>query len=115
MSEITAFMLFGVFCGFVFGIGDDLSKIICNDIISFIYDALSVILCTLVFFCLYVGYSNGYVRYYCFVLIMLTMILYLLTVHKKVLKKTCKVKAYYNIMKKKKSIKKGDKSESKGR
>lgn len=115
MSEFAAFALFGLFCGFVFGTGDTLHKLIFNDVVTYIVDVLSVLICTLVFFCLYVSYLDGYVRFYCVAVILLTMFAYLFTIHKKVSKKACKLKSRYNIMLYRRKNKKGGKVESKSR
>lgn len=115
MNEIYAFLLFGLFCAIVFGFGDILNKVIGNGVVTFFVDVISVLVCTLIFFCLYIGYLDGYVRFYCVILILAPMLTYLFTVHKKVSKKACKLKAWYNIIVYRKKSKKGDKVESKSR
>lgn len=123
MNEVLAFLLFGLVCGFLFGFLGIFQNAFCSYVFTFITDVMAVLACTLAFFCLFVGYSNGYVRYYYLLFSLLGLIVYkaaasslfskaekkitllIRKLHirifsfKKVLKNACKSSALYNIIK----------------
>lgn len=122
MNEVLAFLLFGLACGFLFGFLGVFQNAFCSYVFTFITDVMAVLVCTLAFFCLFVGYSNGYVRYYYLLLSLLGLIVYkaaasslfskaekkitllIRKLHirifsfKKVVKNACKSSALYNII-----------------
>lgn len=139
MNEILAFLLFGLVCGFLFGFVGVFQNAFCSYVFTFITDVVAVLVCTLAFFCLFVGYSNGYVRYYYLLLSLLGLIIYraaasflfskaekritllVRKLHirifsfKKVVKKACKSSALYNIIKKNNKRSRGVDREGKSR
>lgn len=122
MNEVLAFLLFGLACGFLFGLLGIFQNAFCSYVFTFITDVMSVLVCTLAFFCLFVGYSNGYARYYYLLFSLLGLIVYkaaasslfskaekkitllIRKLHirifsfKKVVKNACKSSALYNII-----------------
>lgn len=139
MNEVLAFLLFGLVCGFLFGFVGVFQNAFCSYVFTFITDVVAVLVCTLAFFCLFVGYSNGYVRYYYLLLSLLGLIIYraaasflfskaekriTLLVRKlhirifsfeKVVKNACKSSALYNIIKKNNKRSRGVDREGKSR
>lgn len=139
MNEIFAFVLYGSACGFLFGVVGVLQNAFLSYAFTFISDVLSTLLCTLVFFCLFVGYSNGYVRYYYILFSLLGSALYKLVSsllfskirtrliillrklhfhfvsYKKVIKNACITSVHYNIMKMKNKSLRGVRREGKSR
>ena len=139
MNEVLAFLLFGLVCGFLFGFVGVFQNAFCSYVFTFITDVVAVLVCTLAFFCLFVGYSNGYVRYYYLLLSLLGLIIYRaaasflfskaekritllvrkLHIHifsfKKVVKNACKSSALYNIIKKNNKRSRGVDREGKSR
>lgn len=139
MNEVLAFLLFGLACGFLFGFLGVFQNAFCSYVFTFITDVMAVLVCTLVFFCLFVGYSNGYVRYYYLLFSLLGLIVYkaaasfmfskaekkitflIRKLHirifsfKKVVKNACKSSALYNIIKVKNKRSRGVDREGKSR
>lgn len=139
MNEVLAFLLFGLVCGFLFGFVGVFQNAFCSYVFTFITDVMAVLLCTLAFFCLFVGYSNGYVRYYYLLLSLLGLIIYraaasflfskaekritllVRKLHirifsfKKVVKNACKSSAIYNIIKRNNKRSRGVDREGKSR
>ena len=139
MNEVLAFLLFGLACGFLFGFLGIFQNAFCSYVFTFITDVMAVPICTLAFFCLFVGYSNGYVRYYYLLLSLLGLIVYkaaasslfskaekkitllIRKLHirifsfKKVVKNACKSSALYNIIKKNNKRSRGVDREGKSR
>lgn len=139
MNEILAFLLFGLVCGFLFGFVGVFQNAFCSYVFTFITDVVAVLVCTLAFFCLFVGYSNDYVRYYYLLLSLLGLIIYraaasflfskaekritllVRKLHirifsfKKVVKNACKSCALYNIIKKNNKRSRGVDREGKSR
>lgn len=139
MNEVLAFLLFGLACGFLFGFLGIFQNAFCSYVFTFITDVMAVLTCTLVFFCLFVGYSNGYVRYYYLLLSLLGLIVYKVAASslfskaekkitflirklhirifsfKKVVKNACKSSALYNIIKVKNKGSRGVDREGKSR
>lgn len=139
MNEVLAFLLFGLACGFLFGFLGIFQNAFCSYVFTFISDVMAVLVCTLAFFCLFVGYSNGYVRYYYLLLSLLGLIVYkaaasslfskaekkiallIRKLHirifsfKKVVKNACKSSALYNIIKKNNKRSRGVDREGKSR
>ena len=139
MNEILAFLLFGLVCGFLFGFVGVFQNAFCSYVFTFITDVVAVLVCTLAFFCIFVGYSNGYVRYYYLLLSLLGLIIYraaasflfskaekritllVRKLHirifyfKKVVKNACKSSALYNIIKKNNKRSRGVDREGKSR
>lgn len=139
MNEVLAFLLFGLVCGFLFGFVGVFQNAFCSYVFTFITDVVAVLVCTLAFFCLFVGYSNGYVRYYYLLLSLLGLIIYraaasflfskaekritllVRKLHirifsfKKVVKNACKNSALYNIIKKNNKRSRGVDREGKSR
>lgn len=139
MNEIFAFVLYGSACGLLFGVVGVLQNAFLSYAFTFISDMLSALLCTLAFFCLFVGYSNGYVRYYYILFSLLGAALYKLissllfskirtrliillrklhfplVSYKKVIKNACITSVHYNIMKMKNKSLRGVRREGKSR
>ena len=139
MNEVLAFLLFGLVCGFLFGFLGIFQNAFCSYVFTFITDVVALLVCTLAFFCLFVGYSNGYVRYYYLLLSLLGLIIYraaasflfskaekritllVRKLHirifslKKVVKNACKSSALYNIIKKNNKRSRGVDREGKSR
>ena len=139
MNEILAFLLFGLVGGVLFGCVGGVQQALCAYVFTFITDVVTVLVCTLAFFCLFVGYSNGYVRCYYLLLSLLGLIIYraaasflfskaekritllVRKLHirifsfKKVVKNACKSSALYNIIKKNNKRSRGVAREGKSR
>lgn len=139
MNEVLAFLLHGVACGLLFGFVGVFQNSFCSDAFTFVTDTLGVLACTLAFFCLFVGYSNGYVRYYYILLSLIGLLFYralssflfksaeakitaaLRKIHfrflsfKKVIKNACIGGIKYNIIKAKNKRSRGVNRENKSR
>ncbi len=139
MQGIVAFFLCGVACGFYLRLAGIFSTASLSNLFTFINDVLCVLACTLAFFCLYVGYSDGYVRYYFLLSFALGVGLYMLVSsllfskvetkivavlrkfnirilsYKKEIKNACNTYVGYNIIKVKNKMLRGVSREGKSR